>query len=68
MVGPAVDVLIVAGLHVPVMPLLEVVGNGGAALFWHNGPTGVNAGVICGLMVTGNVATIAHCPAAGVKI
>ena len=32
-VVPAVAVLIVAGLHVPVMPLLEVVGRTGAVLF-----------------------------------
>ena len=30
---PAVVVLIVAGLHVPGMPLLDVVGNAGAVLF-----------------------------------
>jgi hypothetical protein len=32
-VVPAVDVLIVAGFHVPVTPLLDVVGNAGAAEF-----------------------------------
>jgi hypothetical protein len=32
-VVPAVAVLMVAGLQVPVMPLLEVVGNTGAVLF-----------------------------------
>ena len=31
--GPAVAVLIVAGLQVPVIPLLDVVGNAGAVLF-----------------------------------
>ena len=30
---PATAVLIVAGLHVPVIPLLEVPGNAGAVLF-----------------------------------
>ena len=58
----------VAGLHVPVMPLLDVVGNAGAVLFWHNAPIAVNTGVICGLMVIGNIAMMAHCPAAGVKV
>ena len=37
-VVPMVDVLIVAGFHVPVMPLLDVVGKGGAVAFWHSGP------------------------------
>ena len=64
----AIAVLIIAGLHVPVMPLVEVVGNAGATLFWHNGPIGVNAGVICGSTVIINVPLIAHCPAVGVKV
>ena len=67
-VVPGVAVFIVAGLHVPVMPLLDVVGNAGAILFWQSGPIAVNAGVICGLMVIGNVAMMAHCPADGVKV
>lgn len=36
-VVPGVDVLMVAGFHVPVIPLLDVVGNAGAVAFWHNG-------------------------------
>ena len=60
--------LIVAGLHVPVIPLLDVVGNTGAVLFWQSGPIAVNEGVICGLMVMLNGAVIAHCPAFGVKV
>ena len=59
---------IVAGLHVPVIPLVEVVGNAGATLFWHNGPIGVKAGVICGSTVIINDPLIAHCPAVGVKV
>jgi hypothetical protein len=61
-------VLIVAGLHVPVMPLFDVVGNVGAVLFWQSGPIAVNVGVICGLMVTLRVAVVAHCPASGVNV
>ena len=61
-------VLIIAGLQVPVMLLLEVVGSAGAVLFWHNGPIGVNAGVTPGLTVTVNVAVVAHWPAAGVNV
>ena len=37
-VVPSVEVLMVAGLQVPVMPLLEVAGNVGAVAFWHSGP------------------------------
>jgi hypothetical protein len=61
-------VLIVVGLHVPVIPLVEVAGNDGAVLFWHSGAIAVNVGVICGLIVTVKVAVVAHCPAAGVKV
>ena len=32
------DVLIVAGFHVPETPLLDVVGNIGAVVFWQSGP------------------------------
>ena len=53
-------VFMVAGLHVPVTPLLDVVGNAGAALFWHNGPIAVNVGIICGLTVMLSVAVVAH--------
>ena len=31
-------VLITGGLQIPVIPLTEVVGSGGAMLFWHSGP------------------------------
>ena len=37
-VVPGVDVLIVAGFHVPVTPLLDVAGSVGAVVFWHSGP------------------------------
>ena len=67
-VVPAVAVLIVAGLQVPVMPLLDVAGNVGAVLFWHSGPIAVNDGVICGSTTMVNVASIAHCPADGVNV
>ena len=58
----------VAGLHVPVIPLLDVVGNTGAVLFWHSGPICVNVGVTCVLTVTLSVAVAAHCPAFGVNV
>ena len=52
--------LIVAGLQVPVMPLLEVVGNAGAVAFWHSGAMVVNIGISCGLTVMFNVVDVAH--------
>ena len=60
--------LIVAGLHVPAMPLLDVVGNAGALEFWQSGPIVLNVGVICGLIVMLNDPFIAHWPALGVKV
>ena len=60
--------LIVAGLHVPVMPLVDVVGNVGAVEFWQIGPIAVNAGVICGSMVMISEPVVAHWPADGVKV
>ena len=60
--------MIVAGLQVPLIPLVEANGNDGAALFWQSGPTCVNAGVILGLTVTVNVVVLAHCPADGVNV
>ena len=65
---PVALVLMVAGLHVPVIPLVEVTGNAGAALFWQSGPIGVNTGVTCELTVMLRVAGAAHCPAAGVNV
>ena len=67
-VVPITDVLIVAGLHVPVIPLLDVVGNAGAALFWQSGPICVNVGVICEPITTFIVTLIAHIPALGVNV
>ena len=63
-----VDVLLSAGAQVPVIPLLEEVGNGFNVPPEHMGPTGVNVGVTLGLTVIVNVVVVAHCPAAGVKV
>ena len=60
--------MIVAGLHVPAILLLEVVGNNGAVEFWQSGPTCVNAGVTFGVTVIVKVAVVAHCPAVGVNV
>ena len=67
-VGPAVAVLIVAGLHVPLIPLVEVAGKAGAPEFWHSGPIAAKVGVTALLIVISMEAADPHCPAAGVKV
>jgi len=67
-VVPTTEVLIIAGLHVPVMPLLDTAGNTGAAAFRQSEPNGLNVGVIIGLTVTSIVVDVAHCPASGVNV
>ena len=52
--------LIVAGLHVPVILLFDVVGSAGAVEFKHSGPTWVKVGVIELLITTSIVAVEAH--------
>ena len=42
---PTADVLMLAGLHVPVIPSFEVAGNGGGAEFRQSGPMPSNVGV-----------------------
>jgi len=63
-----VAVLFNAGAHVPVMPLLEVVGNGDKVAPEHTGATVVNVGVMLELTVIVSVAVVAHCPGSGVKV
>jgi len=57
---PVADVLITAGVQVPVMPLLDIAGNTGAIEFTQSGPIVVKTGVICTSMVIFNVAVVAH--------
>jgi hypothetical protein len=57
-----------AGDHEPVIPLLEVVGNGAKVAPEHIGATAVNVGVTFGLTVMVKVVVVAHCPAVGVKV
>ena len=45
-VVPVADVFIVAGLHVPLIPLVDVNSNGGAVEPWHKGPICAKTGVI----------------------
>jgi hypothetical protein len=61
-------VLFSAGAQVPVIPLLDVVGNGFNIPPEQIGATAVNVGVMFGLTVIVNVVVVAHCPAAGVKV
>jgi hypothetical protein len=63
-----VAVLFSAGAQVPVMPLLEVVGNADKVAPEQIGATAVNVGVTLGLTVIVNVAVVAHCPAVGVNV
>ena len=67
-VVPVVVVLIVAGLHVPVIPLVEDAGSAGAVLFWQSGPICVKVGVTWLVITTSIVAVVPHWPAAGVKV
>ena len=60
--------LSVAGLHVPVMPLIEVVGKTGAVSPEQIGSMGSNAGTTFGLTVTFRVAVVAHWPGFGVNV
>ena len=63
-----VVVLSKAGNQVPVMPLVEVVGNGAKVAPEHIGPTAVNVGVMLVLTTIVMVAVVAHWPAVGVKV
>jgi hypothetical protein len=63
-----VAVLSSAGDQVPVIPLLDVVGNAFNVPPEQIGATAVNVGVMFGLTTIVNVAVVAHCPAVGVKV
>lgn len=60
--------MFIAGDHVPVTPLVEVVGKAGMLAPLQYGPTALNVGVITGLMVMVSVRVVAHCPPFGVKV
>jgi hypothetical protein len=63
-----VVVLSKAGVHEPVMPLFDVVGNAVSVAPAQIGATALNVGVMFGLTVIVKVAVVAHCPAVGVKV
>ena len=65
---PDVVLLTTAGLHVPVIPLVDVPGNVGAVEPEQNAGIAANVGVTFGVTVTSRVVVVAHCPTAGVKV
>ena len=60
--------LIVAGFHVPVIPLIEVRGKAGGVLFRHSGPIAVKVGAVPAIVTIAMVVTEAHWPVAGVNV
>lgn len=56
------------GDQVPVIPLVDVVGNGANAAPLHIGATAVNVGVTGVFIVIVKVCVVAHKPAVGVKV
>ena len=67
---PLLALSTIAGVHEPVMELLEEFGNEGTIppeQMLKVVPK-VKVGVVCGVIVTVNVVVIAHCPASGVKV
>jgi hypothetical protein len=67
---PGLTLSIVTGLHAPVIPFVDVVGNTGTLppLQMLNVVPNVNVGVLAGPIVTVKVACAAHCPAEGVNV
>ena len=57
-----------AGVHVPVIPLFDVVGNGAKEEPAQISEIGLKLGVILGLTEMVIVAMVAHCPPPGVKV
>ena len=50
----------IAGDHVPVIPLVDDVGNAGIVAPLHYGPTALNVGVRFGSMTICRVVVVAH--------
>ena len=66
---PVVVLLTVAGDQVPVIPLVDVVGNTGAVAPLHIGSTAAKSGTVpAAVTVTVKVACVAHCPIDAVKV
>jgi hypothetical protein len=67
-VVPEVDVFMADGLHVPVIPLFDVVGKTPGLAPTQYGPKVVKVGVILGFTTTVIVVAVAHNPDVGVKV
>ena len=65
---PVVVLLTGDGLHVPVIPFVDVVGSTGAAEPLQMAGTALKVGIVCGVTVTVSVAVVAHNPAVGVNV
>ena len=56
-----------AGLHVPVIPLFDIAGKAGATEFSHSGPIAVKTGVIWLATVISIEVAVPHCAPSGVN-
>jgi hypothetical protein len=65
---PLAVLLTVAGLQVPVIPLVEVVGKIGAVAPLHIGTIAAKDGVVTAFTVTDKLAVLAQSPTVGVKV
>jgi hypothetical protein len=65
---PLAVLLTVAGLQVPVTPLVDVVGKIGAVAPLHIAAIGLNVGVTIGFTTTDKVVALAQNPTVGVKV
>ena len=68
MLDPTVEVFIVLGFQVPVIPSKDCIGKFVGVVFIQNGPIAENAGVKGFVMETLIEVTLAHCPAEGEKV
>jgi len=60
--------LLIAGLHVPVIPFVEVVGSAGIEAPVQYGPGVANVGVVGWIISIVRVVVEAHCPDVGVNV
>ena len=65
---PVVVLLTIAGLQVPAIPFVDVVGSIGATAPLQIGAITLKFGNTEGLTVTVSVVGVAHCPTAGVNV
>jgi len=60
--------LFIAGLQVPFIPFVEVVGSAGIEAPAQYGPGVANVGVMVGIISIVRVVMEAHCPDVGLKV